>query len=54
MKSNQFAYCQLRVVHDPQGSSYLLHRKVPVKHVITQSDEDDPYVVYIMHSLSGE
>ena len=51
MKSNRFAYCQLRVVRDPQGSLYLLHRKVPVKHVIT---EDDPYAVYIMHSLSGE
>ena len=50
MKSNQFAYCQLRVVRDPQGSSYLLHRKVLVQHVVT---EDDPYAVYIMHSLSA-
>ena len=51
MKSNQFAFCQLIVVRDPQGSSPLLSWKVPVKHVVT---ENDPYVVYITHSfLSG-
>ena len=52
MKSNQFAYCQLRVVRNPQGSSYLLHQKVPVKNVIT--DDPRPYAVYIVCSLSGE
>ena len=51
MKSNRFAYCQFKVERDPQGSLCSLRRKVPVKHVIT---EDDPFVVYIMHSLSGE
>ena len=52
MKSNQFAYCQLIVVCDhPQGSSCLLHRKVPVKHMVT---EDDHYAVYIVCSSSGE
>ena len=52
MKSNRFAYCQLIVVRDPQGSSRLLRRKVPVKHVIT--NKDDPYAVYIVCSSSGK
>ena len=51
MKSNKYAYCQLIVVRDPQGSSRLLRRKVPVKNVIT---EDDLYAVYIVCSSSGE
>ena len=51
VKSNRFAYCQLLVVPDPNGPSCLLHREVPVKHMVT---EDDQYAVYIVYSSSGE
>ena len=49
VKSNRFAYCQLIVVPDPNGPLCLLHREVPVKHIVT---DDDPYAVYIV--LPGE